>query len=40
MDKYGRGIATVGICGAVAVGLFVTKSADCLWALFFLIFVW
>lgn len=36
----GKGIATLGVCGAISMAIFVTKDAGYLWALLALILIW
>jgi hypothetical protein len=40
MEYLGKGLASLGICAAAGVGVWVTGSGNCLWALVALIIVW
>lgn len=36
----GQGIATVAVCTCIGCACYITKSADPLWALLALLFIW
>lgn len=39
-EGIGKGLASLGICAALAVAVYVTKSAEPLWGLFILAIIW
>ncbi len=39
-EMIGKGIASLGVCGAVAVTVYVTKDGSYLWALLALLVIW
>lgn len=39
MKYIGIGLTNIAICIAIGYAIYVTKNPNCLWALFFLIFI-